>query len=178
MQVLYVSFAATPVFPVAPSCKLLARHTVQTAWDPLSDTMCHLHVGLYIAQRQLWLPQSHFRWSDIDTVIALQQAACFRCLLAARSGHISRTDCIEPQLCSPCSIKQSFLPKRRCFAIWHYFDVQVHDVNSSVKRVCEYAHALQVTRNFAMLHAKDGVRINSVNPGYVLTDVYGKCAHV
>ncbi len=25
-----------------------------------------------------------------------------------------------------------------------------------------------------MLHAKNGVRINSVNPGYVLTDVYGK----
>jgi len=33
---------------------------------------------------------------------------------------------------------------------------------------------LQVTRNFAMLHAKNGVRINSVNPGYVLTDVYGE----
>lgn len=32
----------------------------------------------------------------------------------------------------------------------------------------------QVTRQFAMLHAKDGIRINSVNPGYVLTDVYGK----
>ena len=25
-----------------------------------------------------------------------------------------------------------------------------------------------------MLHAKDGIRINSVNPGYVLTDVYGR----
>ncbi len=25
-----------------------------------------------------------------------------------------------------------------------------------------------------MLHAKNGVRINSVNPGYVRTDVYGK----
>lgn len=35
----------------------------------------------------------------------------------------------------------------------------------------------QVTRNFAMLHAKDGVRINSVNPGYVLTDVYGRLQH-
>ena len=33
---------------------------------------------------------------------------------------------------------------------------------------------LQVTRNLAMLHAKDGIRINSVNPGYVLTDVYGE----
>lgn len=35
---------------------------------------------------------------------------------------------------------------------------------------------VQVTRQFAMLHAKDGIRINSVNPGYVLTDVYGKGA--
>lgn len=25
-----------------------------------------------------------------------------------------------------------------------------------------------------MLHAKDGIRINSVNPGYVLTDVFGE----
>ncbi|KAL0044428.1 hypothetical protein WJX82_006022 [Trebouxia sp. C0006] len=33
-----------------------------------------------------------------------------------------------------------------------------------------------VTRNFAMLHAKNGVRINSVNPGYVLTDVYDRLA--
>ncbi|KAL3148701.1 hypothetical protein ABBQ38_014114 [Trebouxia sp. C0009 RCD-2024] len=33
-----------------------------------------------------------------------------------------------------------------------------------------------VTRQFAMLHAKDGIRINSVNPGYVLTDVYDRLA--
>lgn len=33
-----------------------------------------------------------------------------------------------------------------------------------------------ITRNFAMLHAKNGVRINSVNPGYVLTDVYDRLA--
>ncbi|KAL3137389.1 hypothetical protein ABBQ32_006914 [Trebouxia sp. C0010 RCD-2024] len=33
-----------------------------------------------------------------------------------------------------------------------------------------------VTRQFAMLHAKDSIRINSVNPGYVLTDVYDRLA--
>ena len=37
---------------------------------------------------------------------------------------------------------------------------------------------VQVTRQFAMLHAKDGIRINSVNPGYVLTDVYGKSYYI
>ncbi len=33
---------------------------------------------------------------------------------------------------------------------------------------------LQVTKHHAMLYARDGVRVNSVNPGYVLTDVYGE----
>ena len=35
---------------------------------------------------------------------------------------------------------------------------------------------VQVTRQFAMLHAKNDIRINSVNPGYVLTDVYGNAS--
>lgn len=43
---------------------------------------------------------------------------------------------------------------------------------NDVANVC-HVH-VQVTRQFAMLHAKDGIRINSVNPGYVLTDVYGE----
>eukprot|EP00891_Asterochloris_glomerata_P000575 jgi/Astpho2/575/Aster-04429 len=33
-----------------------------------------------------------------------------------------------------------------------------------------------VTRHHAMLYARDGVRVNSVNPGYVLTDVYDRLA--
>ena len=44
-----------------------------------------------------------------------------------------------------------------------------------LKLVADVCHVhVQVTRQFAMLHAKDGIRINSVNPGYVLTDVYGR----
>ena len=42
-----------------------------------------------------------------------------------------------------------------------------------------YRHAvselcLQVTKNYAMAYAKDGVRVNSVNPGYTVTDVFGE----
>lgn len=50
-----------------------------------------------------------------------------------------------------------------------------HDSAHSTRLVADVCHVnVQVTRQFAMLHAKDGIRINSVNPGYVLTDVYGR----
>ena len=33
---------------------------------------------------------------------------------------------------------------------------------------------LQVTKNYAMAYARAGVRVNSVNPGYTVTDVFGE----
>ena len=69
----------------------------------------------------------------------------------------------------------------RCNAVWHQAIPLVpkpwtlHTSKHFLKLVADVHHVhVQVTRQFAMLHAKDGIRINSVNPGYVLTDVYGK----
>ena len=53
--------------------------------------------------------------------------------------------------------------------------VTLHTPEVFLELVADMCHVhVQVTKQFAMLHAKDSIRINSVNPGYVLTDVYGR----